>query len=279
MPLVEKITFSRPADLPEVEILSGENNQRGWCVYHQTYTVCTMNTFTDNAGRVCHGSAEWVYRGRSQSSPGQSLMLMEPGEIHRNTKPPPPCNFEVVMIDPQFVDKIALETGMNSRPRLRRASTSDPALYRAFARFHAAMAEGSTYLHLQSLLAHSIGLLLAGHTEKSLRSPRRPSPTQLSRARDYIHQYHAERISLERLADIAGLSRFHFLRSFTEEFGLPPHAYQVKLRVEKARHLLKAGVPIKAIEVGFSDQSHLTRHFKKVHGVTPARYASMVGMA
>jgi AraC-like DNA-binding protein len=277
MPLIEKIVFSRPADLPEVEILSVENNQRLWCVYHQTYTICTINSLAVDSSWKGRGPPEWIYRGKTHSSPEQSLMLLEPGEVHRNTRAAALGKFYVALIDPGFVAKLALEAGMNPRPHLRQAATTDPTLFRAFNRFHSAQAQGSTHLHLQSLLTNCIGQLLSGHSEKSPRSPGRPSRASLRRALDYIHQYHAEKISLEQLAEIAGLSRFHFLRSFTEEFALPPHAYQVKLRVEKARHLLRAGMPIKAIDAGFADQSHLTRHFKKVHGVTPAQYASMVG--
>jgi len=74
------------------------------------------------------------------------------------------------------------------------------------------------------------------------------------------------------------MSRFHFLRIFAQQFGWPPHAYQMALRVERARILLKAGVPIGDIELGFMDQSHFTRHFKESIGVTRGLYAKMVGL-
>jgi AraC-like DNA-binding protein len=277
-PREEKIVWSHPVNLPEVEILSAENSQRAWCVYHQTYAICTINTIVADPGGNGHGLYEWVYRGKQHSSPEHSLMLVEPGEIHRTTKISPTRSFDVVLIDPKFIAKLALEAGMNPRPHFRQAATTDPILFQAFHRFHSAVAAGSTHLHLQSLLLNCIACLFVGHSETNLRLPRHQSSAPLRRTRDYIRQSYAERISLERLAEIAGLSRFHFLRSFTKEFGLPPHAYQVQLRVEKARHLLKTGVPVHAIKAGFADQSHLTRHFKKVYGVTPARYASMVGI-
>lgn len=81
------------------------------------------------------------------------------------------------------------------------------------------------------------------------------------------------------LAEAAGLlqaSPEHLVRSFAAEYGLPPHQYLTGRRVDLARHLLLAGQrPADvAAEVGFHDQSHLTRHFRRVLGVTPGRYAA-----
>jgi AraC-like DNA-binding protein len=79
------------------------------------------------------------------------------------------------------------------------------------------------------------------------------------------------------LAWAMGMSRFHFLRTFARQFGLPLHAYQINQRMERIRRLLKAGVPVGEIEAGFADQSHLTRHFKRLMGVSPGQYALMAG--
>ncbi len=80
---------------------------------------------------------------------------------------------------------------------------------------------------------------------------------------------------LRSLSEQLGTSRFSALRAFKRHFGLPPHNYQLHLRVERAQAGLRAGLsPARvAVECGFFDQSHLTRHFKKVLGTTPAQYA------
>jgi AraC-like DNA-binding protein len=86
-------------------------------------------------------------------------------------------------------------------------------------------------------------------------------------------------VTLRALARFAGLSAFHLCRVFREAVGMPPHAYQTQIRVRRAKSLLAAGVPIAraAAEAGFYDQSHLTRHFKRIVGLTPGRY--VVGTA
>ncbi len=82
-------------------------------------------------------------------------------------------------------------------------------------------------------------------------------------------------VSLDGLAAAAGLGRFALLRAFQRRFGLPPHAYQLQLKIERARTLLRSGQSAAWVagELGFCDQSHFTRHFKRILGVTPGDYA------
>jgi AraC-like DNA-binding protein len=83
-------------------------------------------------------------------------------------------------------------------------------------------------------------------------------------------------VTLVGLAQVAGLSPFHLCRAFREAVGMTPHAYLTQIRVGRARSLLRAGLPpaVVAIEVGFCDQAHLTRHFKRIVGTTPTKYVN-----
>ena len=77
------------------------------------------------------------------------------------------------------------------------------------------------------------------------------------------------------MAAIARLSAYHFARQFKAATGLPPHQYVIARRVERARELLRAGdLPLAevAVSAGFSDQSQLTHHFRRLVGVTPGRF-------
>ncbi len=82
-------------------------------------------------------------------------------------------------------------------------------------------------------------------------------------------------VSLSELATACGSSPFHLARAFTAQFGLPPHAYLNNLRVMHAKRMIRAGVRLAevAYAVGYCDQSHLNRRFKKIVGVTPSQYA------
>ncbi len=82
----------------------------------------------------------------------------------------------------------------------------------------------------------------------------------------------AEDLNLNALADRAGLSAYHFARMFKESTGTSPHQYVLRCRVEQARLLLQVSggrVVDVALKVGFSDQGHLARHFKRAYGITP----------
>lgn len=279
MALAEQITWSVPADIPEVEILSAKNSQRAWFVLHETYTICNIDTFADEAGQTRQGGeAEWLYRGKLHFNPAETLMLLEPGEIHRNTKATPPCNFSVSLFDTKLVNRVAVESGLNPNPHFKKAVSNDPALWHAFVAFHTSLAEESALLHRQSLLIDCIGRLLAGSCEQKPHPTSHPARRRLRWAREFLDQHYAEKISLDQLADVAGLSRFHFLRAFSREFGQPPHRYQLLLRMERVRVLLKAGIPLHVIEAGFADQSHLIRHFKRTWGVSPGQYFRMIGL-
>ena len=82
-----------------------------------------------------------------------------------------------------------------------------------------------------------------------------------------------------RFSAIAGLSRFHFLKAFAAQFGLPPHAYQIHLRIERSLPLLRQGMTLSHVAetMGFNDQSHFIRHFKRTMGVTPGQYKGTSG--
>ena len=92
-----------------------------------------------------------------------------------------------------------------------------------------------------------------------------------------MHDNFNELVSLDELVALTRLSRFHLVRAFALHTGIPPHAYQLKLRIERACVLLRAGVTAAeaATQVGFADQSHFTRHFKRIWHITPAQYARM----
>jgi AraC-like DNA-binding protein len=85
-------------------------------------------------------------------------------------------------------------------------------------------------------------------------------------------------VSLTELAAMSGVSRFQLLRAFARELGITPHAYLVQRRVCVARQLLADGqTPAQAAsQVGFADQSHMTRAFVRHVGITPGRYRAAI---
>ncbi len=96
---------------------------------------------------------------------------------------------------------------------------------------------------------------------------------------DYIQANFGERLELAALANQVGLSRYYFLRVFHQTVGMPPHAYVQNVRVQRAQDLILRGEPLATVAhtVGFSNQSHLTRSFKRFVGITPGAFATQMG--
>lgn len=99
----------------------------------------------------------------------------------------------------------------------------------------------------------------------------------VSEACDFIERHFSQDISLDMLCEIAGFSKYHFIRSFTQIKGISPYSYISALRVKRAQELLRANMPLCeiALELGYSHQSHFTNAFKKTVGMTPKQYADI----
>jgi AraC-like DNA-binding protein len=221
---------------------------------------------------------ELVYRGRRQVFQAGEVFCTEPGEVHETSRILKPGDFKVVLIE----EAPLLEHLAEVAPHLKVAhflqigQRMSPELARQMATAFRVIGPDATPLQAQScaleLVAHMVAELLDDPR------PARAKPRDegaMARVRECLHDADDDWVDLTTLADEAGISRFHLLRSFKQKYGLPPHAYQIGLRIGKAQRLLRRGLPAAqvAVECGFTDQSHLTRHFKKTLGMTPGRFA------
>ncbi|MDN7908549.1 AraC family transcriptional regulator [Burkholderia diffusa] len=112
-----------------------------------------------------------------------------------------------------------------------------------------------------------------GATPRALRIPQPVSPA-IGDVLRMVDASFAQPLNLDTLAAVAGLSVSRFTARFRSEVGLSPHRYLCLVRVRRAQDLLRAGLApsVVATEVGFFDQSHLCRHFRRVLGITPRDY-------
>jgi transcriptional regulator of acetoin/glycerol metabolism/AraC-like DNA-binding protein len=101
------------------------------------------------------------------------------------------------------------------------------------------------------------------------------SPGAMRRIREYVEAHLGDSMDLATLAAVAGLSIHHFARGFKQSTGLTPHHYLTQKRVERAQDMLAhtaLSLSEIAYAVGFSDQSHLARHFRQMLGTTPGQF-------
>lgn len=214
--------------------------------------------------RIERGVLQWWGRGKAWRSAPGSVLVKEPGDVHRDLSHAETTVFTAVVLPARDVQRFH-ETGkVFTVPHLEREDCRAT----PFHRLHDAVTSGADRLTLEVAVAEAIAHW--GKLSDSLSRHTRP----VRRAVDYLTARLAESFTLDDVADYAGLDKFHLCRAFRSQVGMPPHAYLTHLRVQRARRLLKAGLRASELapQVGFYDQSQLTRHFKRIVGVTPGRY-------
>lgn len=104
--------------------------------------------------------------------------------------------------------------------------------------------------------------------------PARRERAVVRRVRDFLDEHLTAPITLDQLTTLVQVSKEYLVRSFTADLGVPPHTYHINMRVERAKQLLLHGDAISdvALALGFHDQSHLARHFRRIVGVPPGRF-------
>jgi AraC-like DNA-binding protein len=167
-------------------------------------------------------------------------------------------------------------TGRSFRgtPSFSRQLLLDPELALDFSRAHRLVEQGSDQLLAEEAMYGVLARMFGRYGSTIISPSAATGRAGISRARDYIAENYSSEIGLEELAGVAGLSRAHLIRAFRREFFITPHAFQTDMRVRHARRLLRDGASPSeaALECGFADQAHLTRHFKARTGVTPAAF-------
>ncbi|MGB6455336.1 MAG: AraC family transcriptional regulator [Streptosporangiaceae bacterium] len=235
---------------------------------HETYTF----------GLIEAGVEEFDY-GRTllRAGPG-AVALLNPDVVHTGQAATPAgWTYRVLYPEVSVVTSVAAELGWHrGTPWFPDTVLYDRATADLLRHAHRA-AEHGDRLTSSSLLTAALTRLLRAHSAAppvdGRDSPVR-SPASVRAVRDLLPQRLADPPSLAELAAMTGLSQFALLRAFRRETGMPPHAYLNQLRVRRARLLLDRGLPPAdvAAQIGFADQAHLTRHFKRVVGVPPASY-------
>ena len=260
------VCYWRPPYLPGIEIIQEDNSIRLHKLYFNNYTISA----------ALDVATEVHYRQQHYTITSGSVHFGEPGEVYTATRQYQPCSVRVLQIHPTAMQNTIDEFASAGTIHFRLPITWDADTYASLLRFHQSLRNNSSLLEQQTHLTETFRLLLTHYTEKRLRKTiSHVGKAAVHRAREYLHAFWNTNVTLTDLANIAHQSKSHLIDSFRREFGMPPHTYQIYLRIAQARLLLAAGRPIAqvALEVGFADQAHLTRYFKRILGVTPATYA------
>lgn len=203
-------------------------------------------------------------------APG-GLAMINPDVVHTGSAAEPTGWTYRVMYPPP--ELLASVTSVRS-PRFTEHLVYDADAAAAVLAAHRA-AEHGDRLASSSMLHGALTRLWSRYGQGNRHDPERDAgSSQVAAARDVLHQRLADPPSLDELAGQVGVGRFALVRAFRARYGLPPHAYLNEQRVRAACRLLDTGLTpgVVAADVGFADQAHLTRHFRRVVGVPPGQY-------
>jgi AraC-like DNA-binding protein len=222
-----------------------------------------------------------IFRGGSHAVGPGDVFVLNPEESHAGgPATDTPWGYRALYPGIQLLRRISGEFGgpREMVPEFSSQVLRDRTVALALRRFHQISEDpASSRLLRESSLAKALVGLVARHGRPRPHLKRLGKENRrVSMAREYLDEHAPDNISLVSLASLVGLSPFHLCRVFREAVGMTPHAYQSQIRVRRAKRLLNRGVPIAlaAVEAGFYDQAHLTKHFKRVVGITPGTYVA-----
>jgi AraC-like DNA-binding protein len=265
------VHFERHADLDGLEIVHARYGRHVFARHtHEEYVLGVMLSGVER---------QW-YRGAKVLLPPRDLITFNPDEPHGG-EAVDDTGWEYRCFYPSanLMYAAAREAGLRELPFFPSAGASDSLVARTFIRMHETLMNSASSLEHESVLLDGLVTVI-----RRLADSHRPLPKIGQEHHATLHtkrlleDQYAQNVKLVSLADEVRLSPYRLLRIFRRDVGMSPHEYQTLLRVRSAKAALQQGGAAAqvALKVGFVDQAHLIRHFKRVYGLTPGQYARAI---
>ena len=258
----ETVFFKRSEVLPFVEIRQASLST---ACYH------THSHDEFSFGVIDAGIADYQNLNQRNCIGKGDTVLINPADAHSCNPKAGDWSYRMLFVETSWVGQLQSElSGVDSIDYLpfSEVLNSSIASYQQFQQLFNLLLNESNPLVVESMLIQYLQqYFLAKKSEKTASEHVRKVKEMIS---DQLNINH----TLDDLVQVSGLSRFHLIRSFKACYGLSPHAYQLDERIKSAKTLLKSGHTLINIshDLGFSDQSHLQRNFKKRLAITPKKY-------
>jgi AraC-like DNA-binding protein len=234
---------------------------------HDTYAI----------GRTISGVQRFHYRGQvSDGFPGNAIVL-HPDELHDGQAGTEDgFHYRMIYLDPALVQKAL--GGCRSLPFIAGGVSDDPRLLKAIDGIVAHMSEPMEALQYDDAVFDLAHALQAAASPSGARNFAPLDYRAADTAREFIRDVAGEAVSLAQLERVTGRDRWKLSRDFRALFGTSPYRYLILRRLDRAKVAIIEGQPLvqAALDAGFADQAHFTRHFRNAFGMTPARWRKLV---
>ncbi|AQT49572.1 MULTISPECIES: AraC family transcriptional regulator [Burkholderia] len=289
--LPDSARYWRTPLVPDADLLTATYRDHAFAPHwHDAYTIPV----------ILEGAERFTYRGTGYVAETGTVPVINPGEVHTGSRAADEgwC-YRVSYMPVEFIHELA--STIAGRPQdapwfapdvIRDADLAarltlahrmlEAGSERALSSQADAAGDSATGApHIYDPLAAEIAMLDALSTLIVRHADVRPQPARLAAdeprvdvMRERLAADLTSTVTLDDVAQTVGLSPFHAARLFTRTTGMPPHAWRNQLRLQRALAPLRAGVPVADVAAasGFVDQSHFTRHFKRMFGVPPGRW-------
>jgi AraC-like DNA-binding protein len=274
VPPTESITTVARIDLPggSFDALSADRFAMRYPPhFHDTWAIGVIET-----GRVRLQTARGAWLGGTGT-----ILAFAPGEIHSaEALSDAGYGYRMIYPAPGVLETLGIARATGRETTFRVPVFTDHELAARLVRAHQPLMHGAWGPAAESRLIAALATLWRRHRGQGADAVLRDNDDlqAVERAREFLTTRFAGQVRLAQIAAECGLSPFQLIRVFQRVLGVSPYAYVVQLRVNRARELLHRGVGVSevAYSCGFSDQSHLTRVFKRAVGVPPATYQRAV---
>jgi AraC-like DNA-binding protein len=270
----EQVDIRSWAEMPGLQLMRASFHTRTFPRHsHEGYGV----------GVIEQGALGFYYRGENVVAPAGRINTVNPDEVHTGQAATESgWTYRMFYFSADFLQYMlqAVCERSTSLPFFTQGVIENPDLAGLIRQVHSQLGDiRVARLERETMLLEMFARLLIRHTYEPptvVRAGREEVP--IRRVIDYLDAHFGEDVAIDTLASIACLSPYHFIRVFTRQTGLTPHAWLMQLRARKAKELLALGLPIAdaALQTGFADQSHLTKIFKRIMGYTPGQLRNSV---
>ncbi|MEQ5839280.1 AraC family transcriptional regulator [Paraburkholderia acidicola] len=256
--------------LPGADLVTAEYYDHAFTPHwHDAYTVPVIEA----------GAEGYDYRGTHYVAEAGSVPVINPGELHTGARAVEAgWRYRVMYVPVDFIHDLATDIAGRTQPLpwFEPGVIRDPHLADRLRRAHHLLEENAADpLAAEAALLDALSMLLVryGRTRPAAQSAG-SDDSRVAAMKDCLTGDLTAALTLAQLAEAVSLSPFHAARLFAQTTGLPPHAWRNQVRLQRSLAPLRAGTSVADVAAasGFTDQSHFTRHFRRMFGVPPGRW-------